>query len=182
MMDYDVRAPFIVKPVPGGTAGVRGAAITMYVKGAQTGEIKGGAPKDLKGAADHWQLIYSQHAAISPRDPQSGLPTGQRMHLGVEVVGRNCKGVPLLWNSMCTNETLTDVKISFWSQHAAGSGVTQKVYYTVELENANVATMEQMTSEVDGTLFFRARFTWHKITWTWLEGGLTASDKWEIAH
>lgn len=181
MMDYSLREAYTVKPVPGGEAGVRGASITMNVKAQKQGDIDGGAPKTIKGAEKAFQLLYFQEAIISPRDPQSGLPTGQRMHLGVEVVGRNCKGIPGLWTALTQNENLTDVKISFWSQHGAGAGVTQKVYYTVELKDANLATLDHMTSETDGTLFFRARFTYQKITWTWVDGGLTASDDWESA-
>jgi type VI secretion system secreted protein Hcp len=178
MMDYDIKEPFVVKPVPGGEAGVRGSAITMAAKGKKSGDIDGGAPGNMKGADKQFQLMYYQSAIMSPRDPQSGLPTGQRMHMGVEVVGRNCKGVPLLWNVISTNETLTSVVINFWSQHGAGAGVTQAIYYYVTLTNASIATMEHMTSEIDGTLFFRARLTYQKIEWNWKQGGITATDDW----
>lgn len=177
-MDIEVKSPFVVKPVPGGEAGVRGAAITMSVKGQKQGQIDGGAPGNLKGADKHFQLMYFQSAIISPRDPQSGLPTGQRMHEGVEVVGRNCKGVPPLWTAISTNETLDPVVIDFWSQHGAGAGVTQAIYYYITLSKASIASLEHMTSEVDGTLFFRARFTYQKIQWDWKQGGITASDDW----
>ena len=182
MMDYDAHeGAYVVKTVPGGDTGVRGASITMNVKGKKSGVINGGAPKTMKGADNAFQLIYCQSAIMSPRDPQSGLPTGQRMHLGIEVVGRNCVGTPGLWQALVTNEEL-EVKISFWSQHGQGSGVTQKVYYTIELEKANLATMDHMTSEADGTLFYRCRFTYNKITWTWLDGNLTSMDNWESAR
>jgi type VI secretion system secreted protein Hcp len=180
-MDYQISKIYSVKPVPGGEAGVRGASITMNVKGQKQGDIDGGAPKTVKGAEKAFQLIYFQQAIISPRDPASGLPTGQRLHMGLEVVGKNSKGVPGLWQALTTNELLNPVKISFWSQHGQGAGVTQKVYYTIELENANIATMDHMTSEEDGTLFFRARLTYDKIVWTHLEGNLTAADHWESA-
>jgi len=178
MLDYDLKSPYVVKPVPGGEGGVRGAAITMSVKGAKQGQIDGGAPGNIKGAEKQFQLMFAESAIISPRDPQSGLPTGQRMHMGIEVVGRNCKGVPLLWQAITTNETLDPVVINFWSQHGAGAGVTQAIYYYITLTKASIMSMDHMTSEIDGTLFFRIRFTYQKIQWDWKQGGITASDDW----
>jgi type VI secretion system secreted protein Hcp len=181
MMDSHPQQAYIVKPVPGGELGVRGAAITMKVKGQKSGDVDGQAPKTIKGAEGHFQLIYAQSAITSPRDPQSGLPTGQRMHQGLEVVGRCSKGTVILWSILCNNENMPEVTVNFWSQSGQGAGVSQKVFYKIHLTNASLASMEHMTSEVDGTLFFRGRFTYERINWTWLEGGFEAEDNWQGA-
>src|SRR6266700_3141897 len=176
MMDMSHDYPYVVKPIPGQTG-----TISMKVTGQKSGEIKGDIPTSWKGAANQIQISYFQSAVISPRDPQSGLPTGMRQHQGVEVVARNCQGIPRLWNVIFTNENLTAVEIDFWSQHAAGQGATQAIYYKCKLTNANIQSMDHMTSEKDGTLFFRIRFTYQKIEYTWVAGGVMAEDDWEKA-
>jgi type VI secretion system secreted protein Hcp len=176
MMDIEQGAPYEVKAVPGQTG-----TITMKVVGQKSGEIKGDTPQSWKGAKEHIQISYFQAAVTSPRDPQSGLPTGARQHRGVEVVARNCQGIPRLWNVIFTNENLTSVDISFWSQHASGQAATQAVYYTCKLKNANILSMDHMTSDKDGTLYFRIRFTYQTIEYTWVNGGITAEDNWEKA-
>src|SRR5690242_5173254 len=146
MMDIEQGAPYEVKAVPGHTG-----TITMKVTAQKQGEIKGDVPQSWKAAKDQIQISYFQSAVTSPRDPQSGLPTGSRQHRGVEVVARNCKAIPKLWNVIFTNENLPTVEIDFWSQHAAGQGATQAVYYKCKLTNANILSMDHVTNETDGT-------------------------------
>jgi type VI secretion system secreted protein Hcp len=50
----------------------------LMLKGQKQGAIKGGITgKGREGAIG---AIAVSHSIVSPRDPQSGLPTGKRMH------------------------------------------------------------------------------------------------------
>jgi type VI secretion system secreted protein Hcp len=169
-----------IKPVTGVSAGTRAATYSMKVEGQKQGWIKGDITKTWKGAADEIELMSWQHGLTSPRDAHTGLPTGRRMHQPIEVVGKLSKAAPLLFFALCTNEMLKKVTINCWSQAKAGAGATVAIFYTVELENANIAQMQHVTHDVDGSLFYRVSFTYEKITFTWKDGGITAEDTWEL--
>lgn len=153
----------------------------MVVKGQKSGEIKGGAGS--KGNEGKIEIAGLNSEVMSPRDPQSGLPTGRRLHKPLYVAYKLDKSVPLMWNVLCTNENLSSVTIDVWQSshkgsqsHSAGQGL-QKTY-EIKLTNANAAMMEQQTIE-NGQVFVIIGFTYQKIEWTWIDGGLSANDDWE---
>jgi type VI secretion system secreted protein Hcp len=162
------------------TAGTRAATYSMKVEAQKQGHIKGDIVKTWKGAEDHIELMGWQQSVASPRDAHTGLATGKRIHQPVEVVGKLCKGVPLLFTAACTNETLKKVTINCWSQAKAGAGATVAIYYIVEMEDAHIMELQHVTHETDGALFFRMAMTFRKITYTWKDGGLTGGDTWEL--
>src|SRR5262245_63058128 len=113
-----------------------------YLKGQKSGQIKGSVIQ--KGREDSIAVIAVSHSIFSPRDPQSGLPTGQRMHKPYVVTKELDKATPLLYNVLCTNENLTTVTFKFWTpQIKATTGVGAEVqHFTVKLTNANVASID----------------------------------------
>ena len=48
------------------------------------------------------------------------------------------------------------------------------VYYTIELLNANIASIDEGFPNTENI-----SFTYQRIIWTWTEGGITAEDDWE---
>ena len=81
--------------------------------GQKSGQIKGSVTQ--KGREDSIGVIAVSHSIVSPRDPQSGLPTGQRMHKPYVFTKELDKSTPILYNILCTNENITKVTIQFWS-------------------------------------------------------------------
>lgn len=79
----------------------------MYVKGKKQGNIQGSVTQ--KGRQGSIAVIAYHHSIVSPRDPQSGLPTGQRMHKPFTVVKTTDKATPPLYTALCTNEDLLEV-------------------------------------------------------------------------
>src|ERR1700741_4405062 len=104
----------------------------MYAKGQKSGQIKGGVTQ--KGREDSIGVIACSHEVMTPRDPQSGLPTGQRMHKPFVVTKELDKSSPILYNVLCTNENCTEVVVKFWTpQIKAATGVGSEVqHYTVK--------------------------------------------------
>jgi type VI secretion system secreted protein Hcp len=160
----------------------------MYPKGQKSGQIKGSVTQ--KGREDSIQVMAYSHDIVSPRDPQSGLPTGQRLHKPLVITKEVDKSSPLLYNVLCTNENLTEVTIKFWApviKAASGVGVgSEKQNYTIKLTNANIAGVELSTQEFSHSESITAAkeiekisFTYQKIEWTWTDGGITAQDDWE---
>jgi type VI secretion system secreted protein Hcp len=110
-------------------------------------------------------LIGLSHEIISPRDPASGLPTGKRMHKPFVIIKELDKSSPLLLNALVSNENLTSVLIGLLK---GGQQVA-----TIKLTNASIADYV-----ANGTTEHWS-FTYQKITWTWVDGGITAEDDWE---
>jgi type VI secretion system secreted protein Hcp len=106
------------------------------------------------------------HEVVSPRDPASGLPTGKRQHKPLTITKEIDKATPLLMRAIFTNQTLPIVQMSL-------NGADGKVVATVKLTNASVSDhLQQGSTET-------VSFTYQKITWTWVDGGITAEDDWE---
>jgi type VI secretion system secreted protein Hcp len=111
-------------------------------------------------------IIAVSHEVVSPRDPASGLATGKRQHKPLTITKEIDKATPLLMKAIFTNQTLPAVQLSL--NDASG-----KTEATVKLTNAQVSDHAQSGDEET------VSFTYQKITWTWVDGGITAEDDWE---
>lgn len=157
----------------------------MTVKGQKHGNIDGSITQ--KGREKMIGVIAVSHEIISPRDPQSGLPTGQRMHKPFVVTKELDKSTPILYNVLCTNENCPEVFIKYWTpQLKAGTGQGSEVqHFTVKLTNANIASISFRMANirhpdlVKFTEYEEIAFTYQKIEWTWNDGGISAGDDWE---
>jgi type VI secretion system secreted protein Hcp len=156
-----------------------------YLVGQKSNQIKGSITQ--KGREDSIGVIAASHEIFSPRDPQSGLPTGQRQHKPFTFRKELDKSSPILYNVLSTNENLTSVTIKFWTpQLKAHSGVGQEVqHYTIKLTNANIANITfgmlniREPDQAKYTEYEEIALTYQKIEWTWTDGGITALDDWE---
>ncbi len=152
----------------------------LKLKGQKQGEIKGSITQ--KGRENKIAVIAVSHEVISPRDPASGLPTGKRMHKPFVITKELDKSTPLLFNALTNNENIPEWELQFW--RPSGTGAEQQ-HYTVKLTNANVASINfRMSNNKHPDLMKFAEyeeiaFTYQKIEWTWVDGGITAMDDWE---
>ena len=157
-------------------------ALNAYLKltGQKSGEINGSNTK--KGRIGSIAVIAYDHQVVSPRDPASGLPTGQRIHHPLLITKEVDAASPLLWNILCTNENITEWELRFW-QPAQGGNETQ--FYTIILTNANIASMRMLMpdNKIKETAALKEReeiaFTYQKIEWRYESGDITAGDDWE---
>ena len=143
---------------PGAPAGDPPFTGTIAITGQKQGQFQGSngptIPIDAVG-----------HEIVSPRDPASGLPTGKRQHKPFTITKEIDKSTPLILNALVTNENLTSVLIGMVRD---GNQVM-----TIKLTNASVSDRVQKGD------FETISFTYQKITWTWVDGGITAEDDWE---
>ncbi len=156
----------------------------LRIKGQKTGEVKGSVKE--KGREGKIMVIAVSHEIVSPRDPQSGLPTGQRMHKPFIITKESDKSSPVLYNILVNNENILEWELQFFSPVVASSGVGQEVQtHTVKLVNANIASINfRMPNNKNPELsryveYEEIAFTYQKIIWTWNDGGITAADDWE---
>jgi type VI secretion system secreted protein Hcp len=157
----------------------------LKLKGQKQGEIKGSVTQ--KGREGKIAVIAVSHEIISPRDAASGLPTGKRMHKPFVITKELDKSTPLLFNVLVNNENLPEWELQFWTPQLSattGRGVETQ-HYTVKLTNANIASIAfRMPNNKHPDLMKFAEyeeiaFTYQKIEWVWVDGGITAMDDWE---
>lgn len=158
----------------------------LKLKGQKTGDIKGSVTQ--KGREGKIMVIAVSHAIVSPRDPASGLPTGKRQHKPLVITKELDMSSPLLWNVLVTNENIPEWELQFWTPQvggAVGGGGTEKQHFTIKLTNANIASIDfRMLNNKNPELMRYAEyeevaFTYQKIEWIWVQGGITAMDDWE---
>jgi type VI secretion system secreted protein Hcp len=157
----------------------------LKLKGQRQGEIKGSVTQ--KGRENKIMVIAVSHEIISPRDAASGLPTGKRMHKPFVITKELDKSSPLLYNVLCNNENISEWELQHWTPQISAAGGTgaEKNHYTVKLTNANVASIAfRMANNKHPDLMKFAEyeeiaFTYQKIEWCWIDGGITAMDDWE---
>jgi len=157
----------------------------LKLKGQKSGEVKGSVTQ--KGRADSMMVIAYEHEIVTPRDVASGLPTGKRQHKPLMILKEIDKASPLLYSILVNNENISTWKLEFWTpQQKAAVGTGSEVqYYTIELVNANICQIDQFmlnNKNPDLTKYAPSEkifFTYQKITWTWVDGGITAEDDWE---
>lgn len=158
----------------------------LKLKGQKQGDIKGSVTQ--KGREGKIMVIAVSHEIVSPRDAASGLPTGKRQHKPFVITKELDKSSPLLYSALCNNENITEFELQFWTPQtkgAAGAGAEVQ-HYTVKLTNAKIVDIRfAMLNNKNPELMRYAEyeevaFTYQKIEWTWVIGGITSIDNWEV--
>jgi len=154
----------------------------LRLKGQKQGSIKGSVTQ--RGHANTIRVIATRHEISSPRDAATGLATGKRQHHPIIITKELDQSTPALYSALVTNETLTEWELEFWRVDAAGK---EEHYYTIKLSNATVASIEFVQPDTRNpdlakyAEYQNIAFTYQKIEWTWIKGGLAAVDDWR-AH
>ncbi len=157
-------------------------ALNAYLRleGQKSGVIKGSVTQ--KGREDSIMVVAFNHEVLSPRDPASGLPTGQRQHKALTITKEIDRATPLLMNVLVTNENLKTFELRFWRPSSSGK---EKQFFTIKLWNANISDirMEMLNNmypeNVRQTEREQVSFTYQKIEWTYEDGALSSQDDWE---
>ncbi len=170
-------------------------ALNAYLRltGQRQKEIKGSVTQ--KGRENSIMVIAVSHEIVSPRDPASGLPTGKRMHKPFVITKELDKSSPLLYSALVNNENIMKWSLDHYTPQMkvqggiSGTSGTEVNHYTVELVNANVASINfRMANNRNPDLmkyseYEEVAFTYQKIIWTWKDGGpggaIQAEDDWE---
>lgn len=161
-------------------AGPGTAEFFLTLKGQKQGQIKGETQK--KGFEDRIYVVNWEHAIMSPRDPASGLPTGKRMHGPFRIRAAIGKHSPLLANVLVNNENVTEWELQcFIAERKQATGAQSRMvnYFTIKLTNANIASIQWSGGWFEGNPLEDIWFTYQKIEWTIVAGGITAMDDWE---
>lgn len=142
----------------------------------------------ISGNVREFPILSLGFEIVSPRDPQSGLPTGRRMWKPIVVTKQWDPSSPTLFQAAVTNESLKEVTIEFEDDWLTfknaklidfcrqNGNVEALTFQYGDVETGQGAAGRPVLSESELT---RLAFTYQKITWTWTDGGKTAADDWE---
>lgn len=160
----------------------------MSIEGSNQGKITAGTFTEdsvgniyVEGHEDEILVQAFDHSVIIPRDPQSGQPTGQRVHQPLTITKVFDKSSPLLYNAMTSGERLTTCVIKWYRTSATG---TQEHYFTIALQDAIIVSVKaRMPNCQDpGMAHFThledVSFSYRQIEWTHEIGGTTGIDDW----
>jgi type VI secretion system secreted protein Hcp len=91
---------------------ITGTKQGLITAGAFTADSVGNTYQE--GHEDQVMVQGFQHEMIIPRDPQSGQPTGQRVHKPVKITKVFDKSSPLLLAALTSGERLTEITIQWY--------------------------------------------------------------------
>ncbi|SDB02371.1 type VI secretion system secreted protein Hcp [Pseudomonas sp. NFACC23-1] len=134
-----------------------------------------------EGHKDEIMVQGFQHQVTIPRDPQSGQPTGQRIHQPLVITKVFDRTSPMLQEVLCRGETLAKVEIKWYRTSASG---TQEHYYTTTLEDAIIVEIKdymlncQDPANSHFTHLQDVHFSYRKITWNHIACSTLGVDDW----
>jgi type VI secretion system secreted protein Hcp len=157
---------------------VNGQTQGLMTAGCNTPESMGN--KYQEDHTDESTVLESNHQIMIPRDPQTGQPSGQRVHGPFAVRTRFDKAAPLMAQAICAGEIL-QVEIKWWRTTMEG---TQEHYYTHKLTDATLVDVKtEVVLCTDTSLGFRDHevvysMVYRKIEWEHMVAGTSGSDDW----
>ncbi|NBA94160.1 Hcp family type VI secretion system effector [Pseudomonas sp. R5(2019)] len=157
-----------------------------------TGKTQGHITKDaftadsvgniyVEGHEDQILVQEIDHLIATPTDPQSGQPSGQRVHKPFSFTAALNKATPLLYGALATGEMLTEVEVKWYRTSTEGK---QEHFFTTKLEDATIVQIHthlphaQDPSKEGYTQLIKVSMAYRKITWTHNISGTEASDDW----
>jgi len=152
----------------------------MFVEGNNQGTIRGDSTVTSQERRDSIQIIELQHEVLVPSDSISGRSSGMRQHRLLRVTAQVDRATPLMYHVMVLNESC-DVQLRFWKRNLEQDEVE---YFKIVLTGANVASIKMhwpnnLSAETAGLPEqVEYGFTYHTITWTFIEAGIEGTDEW----
>jgi len=154
----------------------------MELTGKTQGNISEGCC-DMEGRMDTILCQALNHEVYIPRDPQTGLSTGKRVHNPLTVTKVFDKSTPKIFQALTTGEHMTNVTLKYYRIDPGGK---EQHYFTVKLEDAIIVSVKPWVpnaldqSRERFTHMEDVSFTYSKIIWTWEIDGVEAQDEWKV--
>ena len=152
----------------------------MTLEGENQGEIQGSC--DMEGREDSILVYKVEHDIHIPRDPQSGQPSGKRVHGPFTIVKEYDKASPKLYQALATGERMKNVTIKYYRIDRTG---VEEHYFSHIFETAIIVKMRAYypLTFIDESEPYRhmeeVSFTYDKVKWTWEPDGIEAEDSWK---
>ncbi|CAD5106389.1 Hcp family type VI secretion system effector [Zestomonas carbonaria] len=135
----------------------------------------------VEGHEDQILVQEIKHRVTTPTDPQSGQPSGQRVHKPFVFTSALNKSTPLLYQALASGEMLPNVEVKWFRTSVDGK---QEHFFTTQLEDATIIDIHtvlphaQDASKAEFTQLIEVSLAYRKITWSHTIAGTEASDDW----
>ncbi|MDH3882896.1 MAG: Hcp family type VI secretion system effector [Desulfobacterales bacterium] len=160
----------------------------LSIAGSTQGNITEGAFTEdsvgniYQGGHENEILVEAfSHTVTVPTDPQSGQPTGQRVHQPLTITKVFDKSSPMLYKALTTGERLPTCELKWYRTSKTG---TQEHYFTIRLEDAIITNITgrmpncQDPNQAHFTQLEDVSFSYRKITWTHEIASTSGEDDW----
>ena len=151
----------------------------LYLTGKSQGKIDGSC--EISGREGSILIQKVDHRIAIPRSPQTGQPTGKRVHNPLTVVKFFDKASPKLYQALSSGESFSDIHIDWYRITEEG---TEEHYFTTKLEDAIIVSINAFMPQCLEIQFEQFQhmeevaFTYRKIIWTWEVDGIESEDDW----
>ena len=135
----------------------------------------------VEGHEDEILVQEVDHQITTPTDPQSGQPTGQRVHKPLIFTCALNKASPMLYQALATGEMFPTVEVKWFRTSVDGK---QEHFFTTKLEDATVVDIHtvlppaQDSSNANYTQLIKPSLAYRKVSWSHVVAGTEASDDW----
>lgn len=134
-----------------------------------------------EGFEDNILVQSIDHAMAIPTDPQSGQPSGQRVHSPFVITKVIDKSSPLLCTALSSGERLSKCEIHLYRTSVDG---TQEHYYTIKLIDAIIVSISTSMPHAQNpataylTHLESVAFSYRAIQWNHEVCGTSGEDDW----
>lgn len=135
----------------------------------------------VEGHEDEILVQEIKHRVTVPTDPQSGQPSGQRVHKPFVFTSTLNKATPLMYQALASGEMLPSVEVNWYRTSVEG---TQEHFFTTKLEDAIIVDINtvlphaQAEENENFTQLIEVSMSYRKITWAHTVAGTEGSDDW----
>jgi len=151
----------------------------LTLTGENQGKIQGSCLK--KGWVNAIEILHFSHCVDIPKNTETGLPTGRRIHRDIIIQKEIDKSTPNLYQALCTSEKIITVTFSWQRFDSIGS---VEPYFTIKLKDSMITKIQPciiqgFTSSQENYPFTeKISFAYEKIIWTYEPEGMEFEDKW----
>ena len=151
----------------------------LTLEGEKQGVILGSC--EMEGREGTIMVQALNHEVSIPRDSQTGLATGKRMHHPLTVLKALDRSTPLLYQALTSGEHMKNVEIKWYRIDAQGS---EEHYFTTRLEDAIIVSVRPaigncLESSAENLPHLEeVSFTYRKAIWRWEPDGIESADDW----
>jgi type VI secretion system secreted protein Hcp len=151
----------------------------LTLEGANQGQIEGSCVQEGREGTIMVQAL--NHEVSIPRDAQTGLATGKRVHHPLTILKALDRSTPLLYQALTSGEHMNFVEIKWYRIDDKG---TEEHYFTTRLEDAIIVSIKPIINNclepasADLPHLEEISFTYRKAIWRWEPDGIESEDDW----
>lgn len=151
----------------------------LTLTGERQGTIIGSCKQ--KGRENTILVEAVDHDVSIPRDTQTGLATGKRVHHPLTILKLVDRSSPLLYMALTSGEHMKTVELKWYQINEKGQ---EENYFTTSLEDAIIVSVKAFKKNCQDPALSHlgdmeeVSFTYRKIIWRAMKDGVESEDDW----